>query len=276
MIRACRELGIETVAVHSEADADSPAPRPGRPDGVHRPGSGRRLLPRHGRDPAGRRADRLPGPPPGLRLPGRERAVRGPRALSSRSPSSGRRRGPLPRMGDKAAARRAMQARRAADDPRHRGDPRRGRRGAARPRARSATRCCSRPPPAAAARGCGAATTRSSSSPPSPRPRSRPRRRSATPGCTSRRSSWAARHIEFQVLADRFGERDPPRRARVLGAAPPPEADRGVAEPGPRRRHLRRGDRAAGGGRRGRHRLTSARDHGVPARRRTARSTSWR
>ena len=38
------------------------------------------------------------------------------------------------------------------------------------------------------------------------------------------------RHIEFQIIGDKSRQRDPPRRARLLGAAPPPEADRGSAE----------------------------------------------
>ena len=43
------------------------------------------------------------------------------------------------------------------------------------------------------------------------------------------------RHIEFQVLGDQHGSVDPPRRARVLDPAPPPEADRGVAVAGAQR-----------------------------------------
>ena len=45
------------------------------------------------------------------------------------------------------------------------------------------------------------------------------------------------RHVEVQVLADSPRQRDPPRRARLLDPAPPPEADRGGAR---RRRSTRR------------------------------------
>ena len=52
------------------------------------------------------------------------------------------------------------------------------------------------------------------------------------------------RHIEVQILADAQRRRDPPVRARLLGAAPPPEGrrDRARAEPrpGPARADLRR------------------------------------
>ena len=39
--RACRGLGLRTVAVHSEADRDAPHVRAGRPGAVHRPGGTR-------------------------------------------------------------------------------------------------------------------------------------------------------------------------------------------------------------------------------------------
>ncbi len=41
------------------------------------------------------------------------------------------------------------------------------------------------------------------------------------------------RHVEVQVLADKSRQRRPPVRARLLGPAPPPEADRGEPRPRP-------------------------------------------
>ena len=99
-------------------------------------------------------------------------------------------------------------------------------------------------------------------------PRRRARRRCATRVETCMREAEGAfgdptvfleqavvdpRHIEVQILADGDGQRDPPVRARLLGAAPPPEGrrDRPGAEPRPgaaradvrRRRAVRHGDR---------------------------------
>ena len=62
------------------------------------------------------------------------------------------------------------------------------------------------------------------------------------------------RHVEVQVLADTLRQRDPPRRARLLDPAPPPEGDRGVpgTRVGRRRGAARahRQDRRGGGARR--------------------------
>ena len=74
-----------------------------------------------------------------------------------------------------------------------------------------------------------------------------------------------ARHVEIQVLCDAHGGVLTLRRARVLDPAPPPEADRGVAVAGARRR-APRGD---GGRRRARvpaHRLPQRRHVRVPRR----------
>ena len=76
-------------------------------------------------------------------------------------------------------------------------------------------------------------------------------------------SSSEPRHIEFQVLADQHGERVDARRARVLAPAPPPEGDRGGAEP--------RDDR---GEARSRSARSSARPSARRATRRSARSSS--
>ena len=55
------------------------------------------------------------------------------------------------------------------------------------------------------------------------------------------------RHIEIQVIGDGHGNVRLSGRARMLDPAPPPEGDRGGAEPLPRRQDAR-GDGRAGGG----------------------------
>ena len=67
------------------------------------------------------------------------------------------------------------------------------------------------------------------------------RRRDALPGEGARA---AARHVEIQVLCDASGRRAHARRARVLDPAPAPEAARGVALAGARRRDRARRWRA--------------------------------
>ena len=70
------------------------------------------------------------------------------------------------------------------------------------------------------------------------------RRRSATARSISSRRWCGARHIEVQLLADAHGRDRPSVRARLLGAAPPPEGDRDHAgaepRPGAARADLRR------------------------------------
>ncbi len=76
------------------------------------------------------------------------------------------------------------------------------------------------------------------------------------------------RHVEVQVLADSPRQRDPPRRARLLDPAPPPEADRGGARAA-RRRGDARADRQDRQGGRSRGRLPRRRhDRGHAGRRR--------
>ena len=86
VLRACRELGLETVAVHSEADAERPVARRGDDGRCASARRRRALVPRRRRHPAGRRADRRPG----RSTPG---TASSPRTPSSRraAPSTGSR-----------------------------------------------------------------------------------------------------------------------------------------------------------------------------------------
>ena len=83
------------------------------------------------------------------------------------------------------------------------------------------------------------------------------------------------RHVEIQVDGRQLRQGRPPRRARLLGPAAPPEADRGEPEPGAHA-GAARPDGPGGGGARLQHRLRRRRHARVPARHRRARSTSWR
>ena len=109
VIRACRELGIESVAVYSEADADCLHVQVRRRGRVHRPGAGGAELSRHAGAHPGGAAERRRGDPPRLRLPRRARRVRrlcrdqGIKFIGP-SPES------IELMGDKAAARATMTA----------------------------------------------------------------------------------------------------------------------------------------------------------------------
>ncbi len=103
----------------------------------------------------------------------------------------------------------------------------------ARPRASRAHRLpgdARRAPPAAAASACSCAATlarlaellRVGAS-------ARSARTSATAACSSRRFVERARHIEVQIFGDGKRPRGRARRARLLGAAPQSEGDRGDA-----------------------------------------------
>ena len=81
------------------------------------------------------------------------------------------------------------------------------------------------------------------------------------------------RHVEVQVLGDGEGTRDPSRRARLLGAAPLPEADRG--KPGARARRRAASATARSGRALCGAAALSRRRHGrVPRRRRRGRSST--
>ena len=106
IIRACHELGIEAVAVYSDADAERAHVRLADVAVRHRAGAGRRELPADRRDRRGGAGDRRRGDPSGLRLPRRAGGVRpggrGRRARLRRSVD----RDAIDALGDKLAARR--------------------------------------------------------------------------------------------------------------------------------------------------------------------------
>ena len=76
IIRTARRLGVQTVAVVSEADRTRAVRARRRREGGDRPRPGVRQLPAHRPDPRRRQVDRRRRHPSGLRLPGRERRLR--------------------------------------------------------------------------------------------------------------------------------------------------------------------------------------------------------
>ncbi len=243
---------------------------------LHRPAAQPRLLPPDSQHHRRRRDHRRRRHPSGLRLPGRERRVRRHlpgvehhvhRPHRRSDPADGRQgdraaAGPGGRRADRARARpgrstdvdEALRGRRGDRLPgHHQGDGRRRREGDAGRARRGAVRRSSfalAQNEALAAFGNGAVYVEKYLERP--------------------------RHVEIQVMGDSHGTRRAPRRARLLGAAAPPEADRGESRvpPSPRSCGTRMGEaavtlaRAIG--------YVGAGHHRVPARRRTAPSTSWR
>ena len=202
-MRACREMGIETVAVYSDADARALHVAARRPGGAHRPAQRRP-----------RATCRIDGDPRrGPRQPARKRCIRATASCRRTTPlprpapppasrSSGRLARRHGAMGSKTAARRLAEAAgvpvvpgEVPDDQSDAALVGRGHAG--------------RLPGAAQAVGRrrrhrheGRARRRAISSRPSRRPDARRWRRSATARCMW--SGWCTtpRHVEFQVLGD--------------------------------------------------------------------------
>ena len=274
IIRTCRQLGIRSVAVFSEADADAQhvrladeayaigGPRP--QDSYLRGDAIIEVALRLGRagDPSGLR---IPLRECGFRRCGRRRRPglhRPACGLDAQDGQQGRRQGPDVRArragrsrlhrrgpGSAAAAARGGSHRLPADDQ---GRARRRRQGHAHRARRRRIR-----------RGAGVLPARSEAMP------------SAATACCWNATSQQPRHIEFQVFADSARPHHPPGRARVLGAAPLPEGHRGIALAVPDAGAARADGRGRRAGR-ARDRLRQRRHGGIHRRRRTAISTSWR
>ncbi len=76
VIASARKLGVRSVAVYSEADADLPYVREADAARPHRPGAAGQQLPERGRGAGRGAADRGAGDPSGLRLPVGESCLR--------------------------------------------------------------------------------------------------------------------------------------------------------------------------------------------------------
>ena len=225
VIRACRELGIQTVAVYSEADRESLHVRFADDDVCIGPRAGARVYLNIPRIIAAAEITGADAIHPGYGFLAENadfaEIVRG----DATSRSSARPPEQIRVMGDKAVARKRDDRGRRADRARH-----------ARRRSRTSTRrstFAQRDRLPGDHQGGGRRRrqghARRAPTPTTSRARSSSRAarrwpRSATATSTSRSTSTRPRHIEIQILGDTHGNVDPPRRARLLGAAPPPEA----------------------------------------------------
>ena len=241
--RAATELGAQTVAVFPYEDRNSEHRL--KADEAYQIGErgppGPRL-PRPRGDRPGRRRGRRRRDLPRLRLPLREpRARRGLRGRrhhlhrpAGRGAGADRQQGPRHRRRQGRPACRPCAAPSRATDVDDAGRRRRGDRlpglRQGRRRRRRARHAPGRAPrgPARGARGLHA----------------RGRAAFGDPTVFLEQAVVSPRHIEVQILADGARQRHPPVRARLLGAAPPPEGrrDRPGAQPRPRpaRADLRR------------------------------------
>ena len=193
VIRTLRRLGIRSVAVYSDADADAPHVREADVAVRIGPAAASAVVPRHRRGARRRARDRRRGDPPGLRLPLRERGASRAPAPTPASSSSVRASARSTSWATRSAPRRTssahgvptvpgFSARRGIDDD---ADDRRGRGRHGLPAAGQAVRGRRRQGHAGRARGGRAARGARR------RPGAWPPRRSATTRCCSSGSSSA-------------------------------------------------------------------------------------
>ena len=233
VIFACRELGIKTVAVYSEADENSLHVRFADEDICIGAGAQRRQLPERAGDHQRRRDHRRRRHPPGYGFLSESAYL-----AEVCEACHIRFIGPDPQVirliGDKARARRVDEEGRPADAAGQRRPGRERRAGAASWPRRSAIRSSSRRSPAAAAAACASSGRRANW-------RTRCDRAARGRGGVRQRRRL---HREVPRVAAPHRvpdprrpprQRRPPRRARVLDPAPPPEAARGVAVAGAHR-----------------------------------------
>ena len=139
--RACREMGIQTVAVHSTADSDAMHVRLADEIGLHRPAAGARQLSQHPGDPVGRR----PSPAPTPSIPATASCRRTPSFAEAVEAHGFTFIGPTPEhirmMGDKIVAKQTAQELGLPLVPGSPGPVDSRRRGRGARRARSAIRC---------------------------------------------------------------------------------------------------------------------------------------
>ena len=109
ILRAAKELGIATVAVHSTADAEAMHVKLADEMRLHRPAAGARQLSEHPGAAVGLRDHRRRRAPSRLRLPLRERPLRRNPRPSTTSPSSARSAEHIRIMGDKIEAKRTAK-----------------------------------------------------------------------------------------------------------------------------------------------------------------------
>ena len=242
VIRALKEMGIASVAVYSEVDREAPHvamadeayPARARPRDRELPEGGRRSS----RSPPSRAPRRsTPATASWPRTRPSPSACEKAEIVLHRPAAEGDRGDGLE---DQGAG--ADEGGRGADRPGHDRAGHLARRTRSRSPRRSATRWPSRPPAAEAARASAWRMTEDELEEALEGAAREGEKFFSDPTVYLERYLEDPRHVEVQVLADAQGHRRPPRRARLLGPAPPPEADRGDAR-ARRRRGVSRADR---------------------------------